>query len=120
MTTLLQIHARLKQIEADGGPEAERQKIAGVAKQLREGIADLPLTNVSESPSNAVTALHPENVPATEIIRILKDEYQIWACPNGGAMADRVFRIGHIGHITEQDAQTLIDALHDMKDKGML
>ncbi len=120
VTTLLQIHARLKQIEADGGPAAERQKIAGVARQLRAGIADLPLTNISESPSNAVTALHPENVPATEIIRVLKDEYRIWACPNGGAMADKVFRIGHIGHITEQDNQTLIDALHDMKNRGLL
>lgn len=120
VTTLLQIHARLKQIEAAGGPTAERQKIAAVARQLREGIADLPLTMISENPSNAVTALHPENASATEIVRILKDEYQIWACPNGGAVADEVFRIGHIGFITEQDNRSLIGALHDMRDRGLL
>lgn len=120
VTTLLQIHARLKQIEADGGAETERKKISAIARQLRDGIADLPLTNISESPSNAVTALHPEHAKATEIIRILKDEYQIWACPNGGDIADQVFRIGHIGCITEQDNQALIDALHDMDRKGLL
>ena len=119
VTTLLQIHTRLKQIAADGGAAAERQRISAIAKQLRDGIADLPLTSISESPSNAVTALHPE-ARATEIIRILKDEYQIWVCPNGGAIADQVFRIGHIGHITEQDNQVLIDALHDMYRRGLL
>ena len=120
VTTLLQIHTRLKQIDADGGVEAERKRIAQTAKQLREGIADLPLTNISESLSNAVTALHPERVPAGEIIRILKDEYQIWACPNGGAHADDVFRIGHIGHITKEDNQALIDALHEMHQMNRL
>ena len=120
VTILLQIHTRLKQIEADGGVDAEHARIAQAAKQLRDGISDLPLTNISESRSNAVTALHPERVSASEIIRILKDEYQIWACPNGGIYADDVFRIGHIGHITKEDNQTLIDALHEMHNKGLL
>lgn len=120
VTTLLQIHARLKQIEADGGVAAERERIARTAKQLRQGIADLPLTIISESVSNAVTALHPERASAREIVRILKDEYQIWACPNGGDVSDQVFRIGHIGHITKEDNQTLIDALHDMHDRQLL
>lgn len=120
VTTLLQIHSRLKQIEADGGVEAERERIARTARQLRDGISDLPLTNISESLSNAVTALHPERVFAGEIIRILKDEYQIWGCPNGGAHADDVFRIGHIGHITEDDNRRLIDALHDMFSRKLL
>lgn len=120
VTTLLQIHSRLRQIEAEGGVEAEHDKITQTARQLRDGIADLPLTIISESLSNAVTALHPERVSASEVIRILKEEYQIWACPNGGAHADDVFRIGHIGHITEEDNQKLIDALHDMFSRKML
>lgn len=114
VTTLLQIHTRLKQIEANGGVKAERGRIASTAKQMREGIADLPLRNISESNSNTVTALHPETISATELVRILKDEYGIWVCPNGGAHADDVFRIGHIGHITKEDNQRLIDALHNI------
>ena len=120
VTTLLQINARLKGIKKLGGVEAERKVIAMIAEEFRNSIKDLPFEFVSESPSNAVTALHPVNVGAKEIIRTLKDEYKIWGCPNGGEMADIVFRIGHIGYITNDDLQKLIDALHDMDKRGLL
>ena len=120
VTTLLQINARLKGIKELDGVEAERKVIASIAEEFRKGIKDLPFEFVSESPSNAVTALHPINVGAKEVIRVLKDEYQIWGCPNGGEMADTVFRIGHIGYITRENLQKLIDALHDMDKRGLL
>lgn len=118
--TLLQINKRLKSIKESGGIATERNVIASIAKDFRNNVKDLPFKFVSESPSNAVTALHPVNVGAKEIIRILKDEYNIWGCPNGGEMADSVFRIGHIGHITHEDLHKLIDALHDMNERGLL
>ena len=119
VTTLLQIHTRLSDITARGA-EAERAQIAAVAAAFRAGIADLPLAMISEAPSNAVTSLHPLYVPASKIVRVLKDEYGIWACPNGGALMDEVFRIGHIGHIRPEDLRSLLDALHDMNDRGLL
>ena len=119
VTTLLQIHTRLSDITARGA-EAERADIASVAAAFRAGIADLPFAMVSEAPSNAVTSLHPLYVPASKIVRVLKDEYGIWACPNGGALADEVFRIGHIGHIRPEDLHALLDALHDMNKRGLL
>lgn len=119
VTTLLQLHTRLSDITARGA-EAERARIAAVAAAFRAGIADLPLAMISEAPSNAVTSLHPLYVPASVIVRVLKDEYGIWACPNGGAMADEVFRIGHIGHIRPEDLHSLLDALHDMNNRGLL
>ena len=70
--------------------------------------------------SNAVTALRPLNNGAKEIVKILKDEYKIWVCPNSGEMADKVLRVGHIGYITKADNQVLIDALHDMHRRGLL
>ena len=120
VTTLLQIHTRLTGIAARGGADRERADIAARAGAFRAGIADLPFTTVPESPSNAVTTLHPLYVPASQIVRVLKDEYGIWACPNGGALADEVFRIGHIGHIRPEDMQALLGALHDMNDRGLL
>lgn len=47
--------------------------------------------------SNAVTCLKTEKVKATDIIALMKDEYNIWLCPNGGEFKEQVFRIGHIG-----------------------
>ena len=79
----------------------------------------MPLELVSESPANAVTALRTKNNSAKEIIRILKDEYQIWACPNGGEIGESVFRIGHIGNITKEHNAKLINALHVIHNRGV-
>ena len=120
VTTLLQIHHRLTAIRNSGGAAAEQRRIARTAETFREGIRDLPLERFSETCSNAVTALRPAKQNAKEIFRVLKDEYGIWICPNGGAWADTVFRVGHIGHITEADNRQLLDALHDLKNRGIL
>lgn len=119
VTTLLQINKRLHKIDLEG-VQQERKNISSVADDFRSSIKDLPFEFVSESPSNAVTCLRPIHGGAKEIVRILKDEYQIWACPNGGELADEVFRIGHIGYITKDDNKKLIDALHDMNRRGLL
>lgn len=117
---LLQINTRLHQIEADGGVEAETAKIAALAADFREKIRDLPLEIVSESMSNAVTPLHPLNASAYDIFTILKDEYGIWVCPNGGSLADKIFRVGHIGALTPEDNTTLVNALIDLQKRGLL
>ncbi len=117
--TLLQINRRLKKI-SESGVKNEQKIIASVAEEFRRGIKDLPFKIVAESRSNAVTCLKPNNGGAKEIVRILKDEYDIWACPNGGEMSDAVFRIGHIGYITKEDNARLINALHDMYRRGLL
>lgn len=117
---LRQINARLKEIEAAGGVESENQRMAALAADFREKIKDLPFTIVSQSLSNAVTPLHPHNVSAYDIFLKLKDEYHIWVCPNGGDMADKVFRVGHLGALTPADNTTLVAALNDLHEKGFL
>lgn len=117
---LRQINARLKEIEAAGGVETENQRMAALAADFRKKIKDLPFTIVSQSLSNAVTPLHPHNVSAYDIFLKLKDEYNIWVCPNGGDMADKVFRVGHLGALTPADNTTLVAALTDLHEKGFL
>lgn len=117
---LRQINARMKEIEAAGGVETENQRMAALAADFREKIKDLPFTIVSQSLSNAVTPLHPHNVSAYDIFLKLKDEYHIWVCPNGGDMADKVFRVGHLGALTPADNTTLVAALTDLHEKGFL
>ena len=118
--TLLQIHARLKGIEAMGGVEKETEKIAALAADFRERIKDLPLDICSESLSNAVTPLMTRNCSAYDIFTVLKDEYGIWVCPNGGEFRDKIFRVGHIGELTAEDNRVLADALHDLVKRGIL
>lgn len=118
--TLLQIHARLKEIEANGGVESETQKIAALAADLRGKIKGLPFEICSKRMSNAVTPLHPLNISAYDIFLKLKDEYGIWICPNGGDQKDKIFRVGHIGALTAADNDTLIATFKDLQMKGLI
>src|SRR5574344_322120 len=72
VTTLLEINKRLHIIKDEGGIEKSHDKIVALAREFRLAIKDMPFDFVSESPSNAVTALHPQKVTATFIIEMLK------------------------------------------------
>lgn len=117
---LRQINARLREIESAGGVENETSKVATIATDFRKRIKDMPFEIVSESLSNCVTPLHPTTTSAYDIFTILKNEYNIWVCPNGGELQDKVFRVGHIGALTIEDNIKLVDALKDMQKRGMI
>lgn len=117
---LRQINVRLKEIENAGDVSCENRRIAELAKDFREKISGLPFEFVSDSMSNAVTALHSTTASSYEIFLKLKDEYGIWVCPNGGEMKDIIFRVGHIGALTKEDNTVLVDAFKDLQMKGII
>ena len=117
---LRQINARLKEIDANGGVEGEIARIGALATYFRKKIKNLPFEIVSESLSNAVTPLHPITASAYDIFLKIKDEYCMWICPNGGDMKDTIFRVGHIGALTNNDYDKLIAAFFDLRKKGII
>ena len=119
---LRQIHLRLKRICDEGGAAAENLRIADLASDFRRKMleAHLPFSYVTQSMSYSVTALVAEHENAYDIYLHMKDEYGIWICPNGGALKDKVFRVGHIGALTKSDNDTLISAFLDMRERGLL
>lgn len=119
VSILMQINTRLKEIERRG-MKAERARIEEVARQFRDGIKGKNLVMVPENPSNAVTALWTSRHNAKSIIEIAKNEYNIWLCPNGGALANEVFRVGHIGEITAGDLASLLSMFDDLASRGLL
>ena len=118
--TLLQIHARLREIEKNGGVESEHRRMEALAEDFRGRIRGLPLRIFSDSLSNAVTPLSPLNTSAYQIFLTLKEDYHIWVCPNGGALAERLFRVGHMGNLSVKDNEILVNALYDMQERGRL
>lgn len=118
--TLLQINARLREIDASGGAAHEIERISMQAADFRRKIKGFPFMIASESVSNAITPLHPLRASAYHIFQILKDEYRIWVCPNGGDRKHEVFRVGHIGTLTTEDNDTLVEAFRDMQTKGQI
>ncbi|MBQ2832649.1 alanine--glyoxylate aminotransferase family protein [Methanobrevibacter sp.] len=117
---LLQINQRLKEIESQGGVESEVERIKSLAEDFRDRISDLPLEIKTESLSNSVTAIFCKSENASVIVDKLKLEYNIWVNPNGGDIKDKMFRVGHIGDLTIDDNDKLIDALHDLEKRGIL
>lgn len=119
---LRQINVRLKEIDAIGGDKAEIERTARLASYFRNKIKEhnLPFEIISESLSNAVTPLHPTTQSAYEIFLKIKDEYGMWICPNGGDMKDMVFRVGHIGCLTEKDYDQLINAFLDLRENNFI
>ena len=111
---------RLKEIKNAGGADAEIQRVSKQAEDFRIKIRGLPFDFVSESPANGVTPLHPWKANAYDVFIELKDHYGIWVCPNGGKLADKVFRVGHIGYINHDDNTTLVNALKDMYSRGII
>ena len=120
VTILLQIHARLKQIEAAGGAASEMKRIHELAEYFRNKLQGLPFELFTNHLSNAVTPLRPTTCSANEIFLRLKDEYGIWICPNGGDLRDTLFRVGHIGELCKADYDELIEAFADLKQRGII
>lgn len=112
---LLQINARLHEIEINGGVDVEIRKAKDRAGYFRDQIRELPLEIASESLGNAVTPLRPTNgMSAYDIFLRLKDEYGMWICPNGGELKERIFRVGHMGCLSLPDYDRLVRALKEV------
>ena len=122
--TLLQLNEKLKRIEKSGGIEKWHEIIRKKAEYFRTKIEPFPFEIVvdEKNASNCVTALRLKNpaVNAHAIFEILKDEYGIWICPNGGDLAEKVFRVGHIGSVSNEDTDALIAAFEDLARRRLL
>ena len=122
--TLIQLNEKLKRIELSGGIKRQNEIARERAEYFRGKIKNLPLRLFSDEKdsSNCVTSLCPTKttVNAHRIFEILKDEYHIWICPNAGDLAEKVFRVGHIGSIKNEEIDTLIEAFDDLVKRGLL
>ncbi len=114
---LLQLAGRLEKVSAEGIVN-EVGRVHSLAVYFREQIKDLPFRVFTQSPSNAVTALSPEDGrSARYYVDRLDRGYNIWACPNGGALADKVFRVGHMGDVHKEDYDVLVSALREIVEE---
>ncbi|MDH5601050.1 MAG: aminotransferase class V-fold PLP-dependent enzyme [Gammaproteobacteria bacterium] len=114
VTIMLQLEARLNQIKKRGGVIQSIANAKEVAEYFRESIKALPLKEYSDYMPNAMTALTPtDGNSAIDIVNDLEENYKVMVCPNGGAERDSVFRVSHMGEMTKEYTDILIDALYD-------
>ncbi|MCK4743219.1 MAG: alanine--glyoxylate aminotransferase family protein [Sulfuriflexus sp.] len=114
VTIMLQLEARLNQIKKRGGITKSIAKAKEVANYFRKSIKALPLKEYTPYMPNAMTTLTPtDGKSAIDIVNVLEKKYKVMVCPNGGAERDSVFRISHMGEMTTEYTDILINALHD-------
>ncbi|MCI5496986.1 MAG: aminotransferase class V-fold PLP-dependent enzyme [Firmicutes bacterium] len=120
VSILLEINQRLKDIESNGGVENQIAMTKQLADYFRKKISSLNLKIYSDKLSNAVTPIIAPKNNAHEIFEILEKEYNIWICPNGGELRDKIFRVGHIGDLTIQEYDKLLVAFEDLRKRNIL
>ncbi|NPA61742.1 MAG: alanine--glyoxylate aminotransferase family protein [Epsilonproteobacteria bacterium] len=113
VTVMLQLEVRLAQIEREGGVQASIAKAREVAEYFRKSIAELPLKFYTPYMPNAMTTLTPtDGKSAMDIVNDLEEQYKVMVCPNGGAERDIIFRVSHMGDMTREYVDVLIDAMY--------
>lgn len=111
VTILLQLHARLQQI-AEDGLQHEIAKARHIAEYFRSRVSAWPLQFYSRFMPNAMTALSPtDGSSALNVVNALAERYNVIVAPNGGALQQKIFRVAHMGDMTEAYVDVLIDAL---------
>lgn len=117
VTIILQLQERLNQIVNDG-IENHILKAKTIALYFRENIKELPLKCYSDFMPNAMTTLTPSNEEnATDIVKILEEKYNVVVAPNGGELKNKIFRVSHMGNMTKEYVDVLINALKDYYNK---
>jgi aspartate aminotransferase-like enzyme len=103
----------LKHLLAEGvdGIVERHQRIADMT---RSGVKSLGLRLLADErhASNTVTAVRvPENVEWPKLYRLLQDDYDTLIEGGQGPLVGKIFRIGHLGWVTEKDITDTIETL---------
>jgi len=122
---MYELKAMLDYIDSIGGKNVLLNQIKEKALYFRK----LALENGLKIPesytlSNMITPVVCENVKAGELVKHLRDKYELCVNPCGGDMADKMFRVSHIGNTTKEDFKDLVDkiaiSINEIKPKELI
>jgi aspartate aminotransferase-like enzyme len=114
VSLLFALRESLAMMREEGLPQvfARHERLGSMA---RTGIKKLGLELLVKNErfaSNTVTAvLSPDGVPASQIISALRDQHNVIVAGGQGKLRDKIFRIGHVGYVSEDDVRRTLAAL---------
>src|SRR4030042_82835 len=94
---------------------------ARTARAARDGIKSLGLSLFPQEAyaSNTVTAIRgPEGADLKKLLQILREEHGVVLAGGQGKLDGKVFRIGHLGWVTEADMAEVVAALKSALPKA--
>lgn len=120
VSLIVGLNETLKIMRAEG-LEPMYKRHERLAKGLRAAIRALGLKLFVEDDSiasNAITSiLPPEGVTVPDIGKVLKNDFDIVVANGQAKVLDKIFRIGHLGFVTERDMLGTVGALEMTLDK---
>jgi aspartate aminotransferase-like enzyme len=97
------------------GMEGIHTRHASIGRMVRDGVKALGLellVSDERYASNTVTAVKcPEGVEVKALRTMLEDEYGVVVAGGQARLAGKIFRIGHLGLVSEDDIRHALDAL---------
>ena len=115
--TVLALRDRLEALEKEGGADAAVLRTKALAEDFRARMGELRDKGLVSFPvfplSNACTPLVFPSGGAGMVYKKLSHQ-GVWLNPNGGALADKVLRVGHLGNLTTDDNAMLAGLLEDI------
>ena len=113
ITVFYGLDVALDMMRQEGLPNVFARHIR-VGKAARQGIKKLGLTLFADESyaSNTVTAVNPpEGINPDTLRRILREEYQVILSGGQQTLTGKIFRIGHMGWVNEDDIKVTIEAI---------
>ena len=96
------------------GMDSVHARHARTADRVRHGVADLGLELLPrpEHASDTITAVRvPEGTDAKEMLRTLREAHGVVLAGGQQSLAGRIFRIGHLGMVTDEEVDGVMAAL---------
>ena len=96
------------------GLDAIHARTARAAGRVRQGVAQLGLDILPhpDDASDTVTAVKvPEGVDAGELLRMMRQDYDVVLAGGQQSLAGKIFRIGHLGMVTDAEIDGVMAAL---------
>ena len=113
------LDAALEQMMEEG-MENIFQRHARIAQKTRDGAKGLGLSLFADEryASNTVTAVDvPEGVDPRALLQQLQSDHDVVLAGGQGSLDGKILRIGHLGHVTEEDISLVMEALSSVLPK---
>ncbi len=123
VSIMYELKDMLELIEKSGGKDSWIQIVQDKANYFRKKAAELGLKIPDYPKSNTLTPLYFDDVKASDVVKELRERYELFVNPCGGAMADKLLRVAHIGNTTKEDIDLLLEKMsvivNELKNKEL-
>lgn len=109
----LQLHARLKELQAQGGEAANIAAVHHRAEVFRAEARKYGWPMPTESPTFAITAIQTKDGPERKVFRGLIEKYQSFIMPGG---IPGFYRISHMGLQTDGELRELAAHIREFEE----